>query len=302
MSTRIHRRDFLIAVAVASRLPAAGPGMFVSLNGSLTRKMGWPDFARLAARVGYGGADVNLSGAMNEGIDATRALLAELKIRPGVVSLPVGFSRDEETFQAGLKQLEEAAKFSAAIGCPRMMTVLPPSSQTPKAELRKMLKERLAAISEILLRSKVRLGLEFLGPMHMRTRLPHEFIWRMDETLEFAKECGPNIGLQLDAWHWHHAGATAADIVAAGKSRIVSVHVSDAARQPAEDVRDNQRLMPGEGVIDLVAFFQALRKIGYEDAISPEPLGRVPAEMSPEEGARLGLETTLGVMRKAGVA
>ena len=49
-----------------------------------------------------------------------------------------------------------------------------------------------------------------------------------------------------------------------------------------------------------MGFFQALKKVGYVDAVSPEPLGRVPAEMSPEEGARLGLETTLAVMKKAG--
>ena len=69
---------------------------------------------------------------------------------------------------------------------------------------------------------------------------------------------------------------------------------------PPEDVRDNQRLMPGEGVIDLMGFFKALKAIGYEDGVSPEPLGRIPKEMSAEEGARLGLETTLAVMRKAG--
>jgi len=34
----------------------------------------------------------------------------------------------------------------------------------------------------------------------------------------------------------------------------------------------------------------------------PEPLGRVPADMPPEEGAKLGLETTVAVMKKAGVA
>jgi sugar phosphate isomerase/epimerase len=60
--------------------------------------------------------------------------------------------------------------------------------------------------------------------------------------------------------------------------------------------------MPGEGVIDLVGFFQALKKVGYQDAVSPEPLGRVPEDMTPEDGARLGLETTVAVMKKAGVA
>jgi sugar phosphate isomerase/epimerase len=301
------RRTFLKTATVAAlglpRVPlAAADGMFISLNSSMTRQMDWPDFARLAAKLGYGGVDVNLNSARLMGIEETKAFLGSLKMQPGIISLPVRYSNiDEAVYQADLKQLDESAKFAAAIGCPRMMTVLPPSSQTPKPQLRAIMKDRLQAIDAVLARSNVRLGLEFLGPLHFRTRNPHEFIWRMDEALEFSKECGPNIGLTLDAWHWHHAGASAADILAAGKSRIVHIHVSDARAQPAEEVRDNQRLMPGEGVIDLATFFRSLQKIGYTDAISPEPIGRVPAEMSPEDGARLGLETTRAAMKRAGV-
>jgi sugar phosphate isomerase/epimerase len=59
--------------------------------------------------------------------------------------------------------------------------------------------------------------------------------------------------------------------------------------------------MPGEGVADLTGFFQALRKIGYDGGVSPEVFGRGLKEMPPEEGARLGLETTTAVMKKAGV-
>jgi sugar phosphate isomerase/epimerase len=79
------------------------------------------------------------------------------------------------------------------------------------------------------------------------------------------------------------------------------VHVSDAKPAPAEDVRDNQRWMPGEGIIDLIGFFQALQKIGYDDGVSPEPLGRVPPEMSADDAAKLGLDTTTAIMKKAGV-
>ncbi|HET7220137.1 MAG TPA: TIM barrel protein, partial [Vicinamibacterales bacterium] len=82
---------------------------------------------------------------------------------------------------------------------------------------------------------------------------------------------------------------------------IVHVHISDAKPAAPEDVRDNQRHMPGEGIIDLVGFLQALKKIGYEDGISPEPLGRIPADMPAEDGARLGLETTMAVMKRAGM-
>jgi sugar phosphate isomerase/epimerase len=70
---------------------------------------------------------------------------------------------------------------------------------------------------------------------------------------------------------------------------------------PPEQVRDNQRVLPGEGVIPLVDFFQALKKVGYTDGVSPEPIGRIPKDMSAEEGAKLGLDTGLAVMRKAGL-
>lgn len=297
--------------------PAAGGGagqrvaqrgsMFLSLNGSLMpQPVEWLEFARLAARVGYGGADVNLGAAQKQGAEATRALLAELKIRPGILSLPVRFGGEEAQFQEGLAQLPAAAAFAAAIGCPRMMAVMPPASATPMAEYRPLIRDRMLKIADVLQKSQVRLGLEFLGPSHFRTRLiesrpPHEFIWRMGDLLAFVETCGPAIGITLDAWHWHHAGATAADIVAAGTSRIVHVHVSDAKAQPPDEVRDNQRLMPGEGVIDLVTFFRTLQQIGYTDAVSPEPIGRVPADMSAEAGARLGLDTTRTVLTKAGL-
>lgn len=297
------RRDLFKfgAVLGAGLARAAATGMYLSLNNSLTGKVEWPEFARLAARVGYGGVDVPLAAVREQGLDVTRALFAELKIKASNTGLPVTFARDEETFRHGLAGLDDAAQFAAAIDCPRFLGILPPSSQTPKAELRKILKDRLTAVSEILARHNARFGLEFLGPLHFRKAQPYEFIWRMDEALEFAKECGPNIGLLLDVWHWYHAGATTADILAAGKERIVHVHLSDCPKMPPEQVRDNQRVLPGEGVIPLVPFFQALEKIAYTGGVSPEPIGRIPKDMSPEEGARLGLETGLAVMRKAGV-
>lgn len=90
-------------------------------------------------------------------------------------------------------------------------------------------------------------------------------------------------------------------ILDAGKQRVVHVQAADAPKLPPEEIRDNERLMPGEGIIDFKAFFGALKKIGYTDAVSPEVFGRGLKDMPPEEGAKLGLKTTTEVMRKAGV-
>ena len=211
------------------------------------------------------------------------------------------YRKDDAAFRLGLQKLEDAAPFCAAIGCPRLMTYIGSSSETPKDELRRLYKARLSEIAGILARSHCRLGLEFLGPLHIRKQFPHEFIWKMDEMLEFAKECGSNVGLTLDAWHWHHAGGTAGDILAAGKERIVVVHFDDAPDLPPDKIRDNQRLLPGEGIIDLTGFLKALQKIGYEDSLSVEVFGRGLKEMPPAESAKLCLESSVAVFKKAGV-
>ncbi len=277
--------------------------MYLSLNPTVVAgRVPWPEFARLAAKVGYPGVDVDLAAAMKAGLAATNNLLDDLKIKPAAVGLPVEFRKDDAAFRQDLEKLGDAASFSAAIGCPRMITWIMPSSKTPKAELRALYLKRFRACADVLARSHVRLGLEFLGPLHLRQMEPNEFIWRMPEMLAFARECGSNVGLLLDVWHWYHAGATTADIVKAGKDGIVHVHFSDAPKLPPDQIRDNERLMPGEGVINLNAFLMALHEIGYQDALSVEVFGRHLKDMTPEEGARLGLETSRAVMRKAGVA
>jgi sugar phosphate isomerase/epimerase len=313
------RRDFVERASCATALlalarPAAGAdGMFVSLNGALTagKNVGWPDFARLAARTGYGGVDWSLGPAQAEGLERTKALFADLRIKPTITNLPMArplpFGGEEASFQAALGKLADDAAFSAAIGCRKMMVVLPPTGPTPKAEYRKIVRDRIAAVSEVLQKSNTRLGLEFLGVLQFRAGRadgppPNPFIWTLPETLALARDCGPNIGVILDVWHWHHSGGTTADILATEASRLVHLHISDAKPMPPEAVRDNMRVLPGEGVIDLVGFLRALKTIGYADGVSPEPLGRVPAEMSAEDAAKLGLETTLAVMKKAGVA
>ncbi len=303
--------------------------MFISLPPwAVARGVGWPEQARLAARVGYRGIDWAWGPARKEGVDATRALVAELKIQPTIVNLPGANPQtgDDAAFKTALTQLEDDAAFCAAIGCRRFQLVLratAPAGQS-KEDFWNLLRVRLGAISGVLAKHQVRLGLEFLGPLQFRSGRggggragrggappdpnapppppPVPFVWTLAETVKLCEASGPNIGVTLDAWHWYHSGGTVQDILSTDKSRIVHVHVSDAKPMPPEDVRDDMRWLTGEGVIDLVGFFQALRKIGYEGGVAPETIGgRIPADMPPEESARLALEMTTATMKKAGV-
>lgn len=255
----------------------------------------------MAAKAGFPGVEVPIVKAMENTPDQIQATLTANQVKPGAIGLPVDFRKDEATFEKDLAGLAKAAGYAAAIGCPRMATYILSSSQLPKAEQRKLIGGRLRKVADILERSHVRLGLEFLGPLHIRKAQPHEFIWKMGEMLEFAKECGNNVGLLLDSWHWHHAGATPDDIVKAGRQAIVHVHLADAQNLPPEQIKDNERLLPGEGVINWKGFFGALKQIGYRDAISPEVFGRGLKDMPVEQAAKLTCDQTKKLLQEVGV-
>jgi sugar phosphate isomerase/epimerase len=335
MQAALHRREFLERAVVAGlgvaahalcrpEAAAAQSGMFISLPPwAVARNVGWPEQARLAARVGYGGIDWAFGPARKAGVDETRALFRELKIRPTIVNLPMQspLDGDEQAFEAQVPKLAEDAAFCSAIGCQNFQLVLRATTGGPAKEERwQQVRSRLRALSGVLQKHDVRLGLEFLGPLVFRTRVPGgrrgapppdpasppppptPFVWTLPETVKLAEESGPNIGVTLDAWHWFHSGGTVEEVRRTPVSRIIHVHVSDAREMPPEQVQDNMRWLPGEGIIDLIGFFRALRDIGYQGGVAPETIGpRIPDTMPPEESARLALEMTAAVMKKAGV-
>src|SRR5881275_3269573 len=123
MSGAIDRRQFLTRTALgaaALTLPGVQPqpgraasapaGMFVSLPPwAVARNVGWPEQARLAARLGYKGIDWPFNAVKQAGVEATRALLAELAIVPTIVNLPMRdpLGPDDAAFEAQLPQLDE---------------------------------------------------------------------------------------------------------------------------------------------------------------------------------------------------
>ena len=147
----LGRRSLGDLSAVASA--KAEGGWFVSLNGALTRGVSGADKARLAAATGYGGVD--WISVPRKPPDAPRPRRCSPNSRSSQRSrLPDGaavpFGGDDQAFRAALTQLADDAAFSAAIGCQKMMVVLPPSTTEPKQDQLKRVRDRFAAISEVL--------------------------------------------------------------------------------------------------------------------------------------------------------
>lgn len=240
-----------------------------------------------------------------DGVQAARDIFAEAGIRPAAWGLTVEWRKDDDTWKKGVDELPRLAKAAAAIGGTRCATwVLPFSTERPLAENRQFHMDRFKPIAQILADNGCSLGLEFIGPKTMRDNQPHEFIWTSRDMLELGKEIGPNVGLLLDCWHWYTSHGTVADIEALTPDNVVYVHVNDAPAGIDIDRQiDNTRALPAEtGVIDIAAFLRALRGIGYDGPVTPEPFKKELGDL-PNDDTRLKLvgEAMDKIFQQAGI-
>lgn len=238
----------------------------------------------LAAAHGFQAVDIDAGSLINRhGVEKARELLTSNGLIIGSIGLPVEWRTTEEAFLEGLEKLASAAAAAAALGCTSCCTYILPSTDYKAAHFMALATCRLRTCAQILGAYGIRLGLEFVGPHHLRTRWENPFIWTLEETLDWIAAIGEsNVGLLFDAYHWYTNGLTVSDIEALRADQIVHVHINDAPNVPVEEALDNGRLYPGEGVIDLVGFLQGLAKIGYKGAVSQEILTAEAPSDSPE--------------------
>ncbi len=239
----------------------------------------------LASRYGFDCVDLDAKSLVDRlGTEEAAALLQASNIQIGAIGLPVEWRGTDEQFLEGLEKLPSAAAAAAALGCTRCCTYILPSTDAPAAHFMAVATKRLRSCANILGAYGIRLGLEFVGPHHLRTQWKHPFIWTVQETLDWIDAIGePNVGLLYDAYHWYTNEMSVSDIRQLRADQIVHVHINDAKDIPVQDVLDNDRQYPGEGVIDLAGFLRALNDIGYAGPVSQEILTAAQPTASPEE-------------------
>jgi sugar phosphate isomerase/epimerase len=99
----------------------------------------------------------------------------------------------------------------------------------------------------------------------------------------------PNGGLVIDTWHFFRSGSDIAVLADIPGDRVFSVQVSDAPAEPSAPLVEEtfNRLLPGEGDLDLTGLLAALDRTGALRWVGPEVLSPVTAAMAPTEAARL---------------
>ena len=268
--------------------------MFKGLSpGAIGVRTGSLDEALAAAKTGgFGGVEFSPSEVAglvdSHGAEAARARFTEAGIKPAGSGLTVDWRGSEEQWREGLADLPRLAKAAAAVGGTRVSTwVMPCSNDRPFEENYQFHIARFAPIAQILGDHGVSLGLEFIGPKTLWASQKYPFIHTLPDMLAMGRDIGPNVGLLLDCWHWYTSHGTMEELTSLTPAQVVYVHVNDAPAGVAiDEQRDNTRALPGAtGVIDIAGFLQALKGIGYDGPVVPEPF--VDLSGLPSDEARL---------------
>lgn len=225
--------------------------------------------------------------AREQSTEAAKEILSSRNLVLGSFHLPVEFRKDEAAFQADLLELPRHAALARAMGVDRCCTWLWPATDEPVAEYTSRFIRRLRECAKVLGEYGIRFGIEWVGPKTLRT-MKHDFIHTIPGALELIGAIGEkNTGLLFDSFHWFTSHATKEDILALTADQIVLVHLNDAPDKPADEQIDDQRLLPGEGIIDLKTMLNSLKTIGYDSFISVETFSKELPQLPAVEVARL---------------
>ena len=245
------------------------------------RGLALPEAIALARETGFDAVVIDLPEvgrlAEEHGLDHVRDLFTGAGVRPASWGVPVAWRQGDDC-EADLRRLPRLAALARELGAPRATAgVWPGSDERPYDENLAWHVARLRPIARVLADEGCRLGLEFIGPKTFRAPFRHEFVYTLGGAMELAAAIGMgNVGVLLDAWHLYTSGGAIAEVARLTAADVIAVHVNDApAGVPPDEQIDTVRALPLEtGVIDLVGFMRALRDIGYDGPVMPEPFSQ----------------------------
>ncbi|MBP1914170.1 sugar phosphate isomerase/epimerase [Lederbergia galactosidilyticus] len=234
------------------------------------------ELIHLASEYGFNSIDTNGTELRkfiaDRGLKGAKALLEEKGIQIGSMAFPVEWRQSDAEFKDGLELLVADAQTAAQFDCHTFFTYFMPSTDRNTIEHLMALTKRIRTCAPLLKSYDINLALEFVGPHHLREKWANPFIWNIGATMDWLEIIGEdNVGILLDSLHWYTSGGTIEDITSLKAHQIAYVHINDTKDVP-EKALDNDRVYPGEGVIDLSGFLRALKEINYTGVVSQEIL------------------------------
>jgi sugar phosphate isomerase/epimerase len=243
------------------------------------------EYIALAERYSFGGIEFNIDRVIDLSKQSTwhevRGLFELHGVSPAIFGLPIDWRKSDEAFSEGFSRLKTYANAAAQIGCTRTGTWLPPAIDGSTDEFAAVIARRFRAVADVLADYNISLALEFVGPDTCRigpkAHGKNPFIYTLGQTIDLIEEIdapGNNIGLLIDSFHWYTSHGTVENILALASDQVIHVHINDAPDVPINEQLDFERLLPGDGIINLTSFLKTLAYIGYAGFVAVETFNK----------------------------
>lgn len=255
------------------------------LNTSTIKPQPLLEKIRLAAEAGFAGVELWINdvyeyvGRGGEVSDVEKALADHGLIVPCAIAVRQWGEASEIEYPLMLDEVKRRMELAARLGSPYLVAT-PPREACDLAQISRRYRDLL----EIGRQAGVKPTMEYIGFF--------DSVRHLNQAWQIVEEADDlDATLLLDSFHSWNAGATLDDLIAIPVEKIAHYHIDDADPQkPVGTQTDPDRVMLGEGPIDLEAEIGVLRDKGYDGTVSLELFNRDLWAQNPREVLKIGIE------------
>ena len=254
------------------------------LNTSTIKPQPLLDKIRLTAEAGFAGVELWINdiyeyvGRGGEVRDVEKALADHGLFVPCMIAMRGWGEAIDEEYHLHLDEAKRRMELAARLKSPYIVAT-PPRQPCDLGQV----SQRYRDLLEIGRQTGVKPTFEYISFFRSAFQLEHA--WQVVQAVN-----EPDATLILDAFHtWNSASKL--DLKSIPVDRISHYHIDDAdPNKPACSQTDPDRVMIGEGPIDLKNEIHTLREMGYQGAVSLELFNKQLWERDPREVLRIGFE------------
>lgn len=261
------------------------PGFQYSLNSSTIKPTPILEKIAIAAKAGYAGIELwhdDIDALIESGgsvSDVRKSLDDHGLVAPTTIHISGWFQPAGEPHQQAMDEAKRKLEQAAAVGAPYAVAG-PPHGKADRELGAKHYREML----ELGRSFGVKPAMEYLGFVEEMTDI--------EDALEIMQASEhPDASIVLDPFHCFVGGGPFESIGKLKPEQVAMSHFNDSpAAPPSSQLRDPDRVMPGDGICDLKLYCDMLRQIGYDSWLSLELFNEALWTQDPLEVARIGLD------------
>jgi len=255
------------------------------LNTSTIKPQPLLEKIRLTAAAGFRGVELWINdiyehiGQGGEVRDVEKALADHGLTVPCMIAVRNWGEAKELEYHLALDETKRRLELAARLGSP-FLVATPPREPCELSQLTTRYKDLLDIGRQVGCRPTF----EYISFFRSAYRLSHA--WQVVRETE-----DPDATLIYDSFHTWNSESSLDDLKQIPAERISHWHIDDAhPDMPPTTQMDPNRVMPGEGQIDLPAEVAIMKQIGYNGTVSLELFNRELWEREPAEMLKIGYE------------